>query len=77
MLIERAYKLLLVSPEGELLDTVELEGYDLNKPMAASDLADTIQTNISNCEDQIKKFETSIEEKLEANLTEEERVRGL
>jgi hypothetical protein len=46
LLIEKSYKVLIVTPESTVLDEINLKDYDLHKPLAASDLADQIENTI-------------------------------
>lgn len=46
MEIAGGYRLHLVTADGELLDTLELDGYDLGKPMAQVNLCSEIESQI-------------------------------
>lgn len=46
------YRIVLVDEKNELLGVIQLEGYDLSKPMARSDLINDIVEKIENAERQ-------------------------
>ncbi len=44
--IPARYRLHIVNPDDELLDTIDLEDWDLGKPMARAQLADDVRQEV-------------------------------
>lgn len=45
--IPAGYRLAIVGPQGTILDTIELEGYDLTKSAAAVDIVTDIKAVVN------------------------------
>ncbi len=50
MIIEANYRIHIVSPDDELLDTIDLAGYHLDSAWARVDIIETIQDEIAKHE---------------------------
>lgn len=50
MTIIKPYRLILISPEGEIVLDITLEGIDFHKPLASSEFTDFIEKTIVKTE---------------------------
>ena len=44
--IKAGWKVAIINPEGEIVDTIDMEGYNLNKLLAASSVSSNINEAI-------------------------------
>jgi len=56
VLIEKDYRLLVVSGEGEIILDLNLKGLDFNKPLASSDFTDSIEEAIKKTEEEYREL---------------------